>query len=230
MTKELSEIPAIRSISQRVGRAESADDTWGPNYSEIEVDLRSGLSGRELSEADADIRKALLGFPGLNFSLKPFLTERVEETLSGNTAAVAANIYGNDLAELDDVAEKVAATMASVRGARDVHLRTPVATPQLTIRLREDDLVRWGLDAVDVLDIVRTAYQGDIVGQAYDGHRAFNIIALLDAESRNSVAKIAELPLRTPRGAYVLLRQVADVAQTTGRYQVDHFGAHRCRP
>jgi len=227
VTKTLLEIPAIRSISQRVGRAESADDTWGTNYSEIEVDLRPGLSGAALSDADDDIRKALAGFPGLNFSLKPFLTERVEETLSGNTAAVAANIYGNDLDELDDAAAKVSAAMASVHGARDVRLRTPAATPQLTIRLREEDLVRWGLAAVDVLDSVRTAYQGDVVGQAYDGHRAFNIITLLDAESRNSVAKISELPLRTRSGAYVLLRQIADVNQTTGRYQVDHFGAHR---
>jgi len=227
VTKTLLEIPAIRSISQRVGRAESADDTWGTNYSEIEVDLRPGLSGAALSDADDDIRKALAGFPGLNFSLKPFLTERVEETLSGNTAAVAANIYGNDLDELDDAAAKVSAAMASVHGAQDVRLRTPAATPQLTIRLREEDLVRWGLAAVDVLDSVRTAYQGDVVGQAYDGHRAFNIITLLDAESRNSVAKISELPLRTRSGAYVLLRQIADVNQTTGRYQVDHFGAHR---
>jgi len=227
VTKTLLEIPAIRSISQRVGRAESADDTWGTNYSEIEVDLRPGLSGAALSDADDDIRKALAGFPGLNFSLKPFLTERVEETLSGNTAAVAANIYGNDLDELDDAAAKVSAAMASVHGARDVRLRTPAATPQLTIRLREEDLVRWGLAAVDVLDSVRTAYQGDVVGQAYDGHRAFNIITLLDAESRNSVAKISELPLRTQSGAYVPLRQIADLNQTTGRYQVDHFGAHR---
>ncbi len=227
VTKALVEVPSIRSISQRVGRTESADDTWGTNYSEIEVDLQPGLSGTELSEADAAIRKALLGFPGLNFSLKPFLTERVEETLSGNTAAVAANIYGNDLNELDDVAAKVSAAMASVQGARDVRLRTPAATPQLTIKLRDEDLVRWGLAAVDVLDIVRTAYQGDVVGQAYDGHHGFNIITLLDVESRNSIAKIADLPIRTRSGAYVLLRQIADVNQTTGRYQVDHFGAHR---
>ena len=227
VTDALVNVPAVRSISQRVGRAESADDTWGPNYSEIEVDLRPGLSGAELSRADAEIRKSLQGFPGLNFSLKPFLTERVEETLSGYTAAVAANVYGNDLDQLDGVARNVAAALANVRGARDVRLRTPAATPQLTIRLRDEDLVRWGLDAVDVLDIVRTAYQGDVVGQAYDGHRAFNVITLLDTESRNSVAKIADLPLRTRSGAYVLLGQVADISQTTGRYQVDHFGAHR---
>lgn len=227
VTAALLAVPAVRSVSQRVGRAESADDTWGPNYSELEVDLRPHLSGRRLVEADGAIRRALAGFPGLNFSLKPFLTERVEETLSGAAAPVAINIYGNDLDELDRVAANVRTVVAAVRGARDVQARTPAATPQLTIKLRPDDLVRWGLDPVDVLDLVRTAYQGDVVGQVYEGHRAFDVVTLLDDASRHSLANIGTLPIRTPGGSFVALRDVADVAQTTGRYQVDHVGAQR---
>jgi len=227
VTDALTDLQSVRSVSQRVGRAESADDTWGTNYSEIEVDLKPGLSGAQLARADREIRKSIDDFPGLNFSLKPFLTERVEETVSGYTAAVAVNVYGNDLAELDDVTAKVAAVMNDVRGARDVRRRTPASTPQLLIRLRNEDLVKYGLRHVEVLDLVRAAYQGDIVGQIYDGNRAFNIITLLDPASRNSVAKIADLPLRTPNGTYILLRQIADVSQTSGRYQVDHLAAHR---
>jgi CzcA family heavy metal efflux pump len=227
VTRTLLGLPSVRAVSQRVGRAESADDTWGPNYSEIEVDLRAGLSGTELVRADADIRKAIEGFPGLIFSLKPFLTERVEETLSGASAAVAVNLYGNDLDQLDQVAKDVTDVMSRVPGAREVQVRTPSATPQLTIKLRDEDLVRWGLSRVDVLDLVRSAYSGDVVGQAYEGHQAFNVVALLDADSRNSVSKVGMLPVRTPSGSYVTLKQIADVEQTTGRYEVDHLGAQR---
>ena len=45
--------------------------------------------------------------------------------------------------------------------------------PQLTIRLRPEDLERWGFDPVQVLDAVRTAYQGEKVGQIYQGNRVF---------------------------------------------------------
>jgi Cu/Ag efflux pump CusA len=93
--------------------------------------------------------------------------------------------------------------------------------------LREDDLIRWGLQPVDVMGTIRTAFQGDVVGQVYDGIRAFNVVTVLDPQSRNSVAKISELPIRTPGGAFVSLGQIADVTQTTGRSQVDHLGAHR---
>ena len=78
-----------------------------------------------------------------------------------------------------------------------------------------------------MLNVLRAAYQGDIVGQSYEGNRVFNVITILDEESRNSVAKVADLPLRTPAGNFVLLHQIADVYQTAGRYQVQHLGGQR---
>lgn len=56
------------------------EDTWGTHYNEFEVDLKPGLAGEEAEGARADVRKALAGFPGVNFAVKPFLTERVEES------------------------------------------------------------------------------------------------------------------------------------------------------
>ncbi len=227
VTKALEKLPFIRVISQRIGRAEKADDTWGTHYCEFEVDLKRNLSGEESDEAQAEMRKVLSGFPGVNFALKPFLTERVEESLSGYTASVIVNLYGNDLDVLDDAARDVAREIGEVRGATEVQLQSPPGLPQLTIRPRKADLERWGMDAVDVLNVLRSAYQGDIVGQSYEGNRVFNVITILDGESRNSVAKVADLPLRTPAGNYVLLRQIADVYQTAGRYQVLHLGGQR---
>lgn len=227
VTTALTELKWVRSVSQRVGRAEAADDTSGVHISELEVDLKRGLPGAELSKADRLIRKALAEIPGANFSLKPFLTERVEETISGNTAPVVVNVFGSDFREIDDVAAAVVAAMASVKGGRDVRLRTAPTAPELTMKLREGDLVRWGLQPVDVLDVIRTAYQGEIVGRVHDGNLAFNIVTLLTPESRSSVAKIGDLPIRTPGGTFVALRQIADISQTTGRAQIDHLGARR---
>ncbi|MGZ5913963.1 MAG: efflux RND transporter permease subunit [Hyphomicrobium sp.] len=227
VTNALLELPFVRVVSQRIGRAEKADDTWGTHYSEFEVDLKRDLSGAESDEAQAAMRKVLATFPGVNFALKPFLTERVEESLSGYTASVIVNIYGNDLDALDEAARSVARELSEVQGATEVQLQSPPGMPQLTIRQRKADLERWGLDSVDVLNMLRGAYQGDIVGQSYEGNRVFNVITMLDEESRNSVSKVADLPLRTPAGTFVALHQIADVYQTAGRYQVQHLGGQR---
>lgn len=227
VTKALLDLPVVRAVAQRVGRAEKADDTWGTHYSEFEVDLVPGLAGDQAEGAQAEVRKALGGFAGVNFAVKPFLTERIEEALSGYTAAVIVNVFGNDLDALDRVGRDVARVLGAVPGATEVQLQSPPGMPQLTIRLRKRDLERWGFDAVDVLDLVRAAYQGDVVGQSYEGNRVFNVIAVLDAQSRNDLTKVGNLPLRTPAGSYVRLSQIADVFQGAGRYQVAHLGGQR---
>ncbi len=227
VTKVLTALPAVRMVSQRIGRAEKADDTWGPHYSEFEVDLKKGIDGDEVDAALDAVRKTLSKIAGVNFLVKPFLTERVEESLSGYTAPVVVNVYGNDLDGMDSTAAQIARVLRSIRGAADVTLQSPPGLPLLSIKLRRPDLERWGFGPAEVLDYLRTAYQGDIAGQTYEGNRVFNVITILDAESRRSVAKVENLPLRTPGGTYILLKQIADVHQTAGRYQILHLGGQR---
>ncbi len=104
----LRQLPEVRSVAQRAGRAEESEDTWGPHYSELEVDLQPGLSGDDAEKAQADIRRTFAGFLGVNAAVMTFLTERIEETLSGYTAAVAVNVFGNDLDLLDRKAQEIA--------------------------------------------------------------------------------------------------------------------------
>ena len=174
-----------------------------------------------------DIRKALAQFPGVNFAVKTFLTERVEETLSGYTASVVVNIYGNDLDVLDAKAQEVARVLSHVRGSTEVQVQSAPGTPQLEIRLRPDDLALWGFEPIDVLDTVRTAYQGAEAGQVYEGNRVFSVVTILEPEQRNNIAAIGALPLRNGTGPYIPLGQVADIYQSAGRYVVLHNGARR---
>lgn len=227
IAEALRQLPQVRSVAQRTGRAEESEDTWGPHYSELEVDLKPGLSGDDAEKAEADIRRTFAGFVGVNASVMTFLTERIEETLSGYTAAVVVNVFGNDLDLLDRKAQEVAQTLNQVPGATDVQVQSPPGLPQLTIRLRNPDLERWGFDAVEVLELIRTAYQGDVVGQTYEGNQVFDVMTILDAASRDNLTKVGDLPLRSPSGAYVTLREIADIHQSSGRYQVVHEGARR---
>jgi CzcA family heavy metal efflux pump len=227
IAQALRQLPEVRSVAQRAGRAEESEDTWGPHYSEFEVDLKPELSGDEAEKAQADIRRTFAGFVGVNAAVMTFLTERIEETLSGYTAAVVVNVFGNDLDLLDQKAQEIARALGEIPGAADVQVQSPPGLPQLTIRLRKPDLERWGFDAVEVLELIRAAYQGDIVGQTYEGNQVFNVITILDAASRDNITKVGDLPLRSPGGAYILLKQIADVHETSGRYQVLHEGARR---
>ncbi len=222
----LSKLPFVRAVGQRVGRAEQSEDTWGPHYSEIDVDLKP-LNGEAAEVAQAEIRKTLSQFAGVTFSVKTFLTERIEETLSGYTAAVVVNIFGIDLNELDEKAQEVARVLAGVPGAAEMQLQSPPGTPQIAIDLRPQELTRWGFDPVTVLNAVKTGFEGERVGQIYQGNRVFDVSVILPPEERNHIHSILRLPLKNSDGIYVSLGQLANIYQTSGRYVVLHDGGRR---
>lgn len=226
VSQGLLALPIVRSVAQRVGRAEAYEDTWGTHYSEMEVDLKP-LKGEEAERARSIVQSKLRQFTGINSSVETFLTERIEETLSGYTAAVAVNIFGNDLDVLDREAQAVTSRLGKIRGATAVQLQSPPGMPQVVVRLRKQDLARWGFDPVTVLDEVRTAFGGDTVGQVYDGNRVVDVTVILASDARTGVRQIGQLPLRGPGGNYVALHELADIFETSGRYIILHQGARR---
>ncbi len=226
VNEALMKVPGIRSVSQRIGRAEMADDVMGTHYSEFEVDLKK-LEGDALERVQADVRKALAVMPGVNFAINTFLAERVEETLSGFTASVVVNVYGKDLDVLDAKASEIAALIKTVPGATDVQVPSPPGQPQLTVQLRWPELRRWGFTPVEVMEAVRTAYQGEVVGQEYEGARTFPVMVILPPDLRSHLEEVAALPLRSATGLVVRLGAVADIKESSGRFQVSHQRAQR---
>jgi len=138
-----------------------------------------------------------------------------------------ANVFGNDLDQLDHEAQEVARALGQVRGATEVQVQSPPGMPQVAVKLRPNDLARWGFDPVQVLNLVRTAYEGEVVGQTYEGNRVFDVSVILGPDERRSVAEIGSLPVRGADGNYVRLQQLADISPTSGRYMILHEGARR---
>ena len=236
VARAIGSIKGVKSVEEWVGRAQNAADTFGTHYSEFEVELGK-LSGEEQNRILDEIRQTLAegnskdgtshGFPGVTFAINTFLTERIEETISGYTAAVVVNLYGPDLDSLDRDARQVAGIMASTRGAVDVQVQSPSGIPQLVIRLRPERLSEWGLRPVDVLDSVRAAYEGIQVAQVYQGNSVVGVDVVLAAEYRANIRQIGSLPLKNPEGKILRLSEIADIRQENGRSKILHEGGKR---
>jgi Cu/Ag efflux pump CusA len=108
-----------------------------------------------------------------------------------------------------------------------VQAQSPPGTPQLSIRLRHEELAHWGFAPMDVMEAVQTAYQGATVGQVYDGNRVFDVSVILSTRDRDSVSGVGALTLRSPTGSYVRLDRLADIRETAGRYAIQHDAARR---
>jgi len=224
VTRELQNLPYVENIAQKAGRAEAGGEARGPNASEIDVTLKPG---QQPTSAEADIRRLVGQIPGASFTFNTFLTERLEETISGYGAAVVINLFGNDLNVLDQKAQEVVAVLGQIPGAADIQVQSRTGAPQIAIRLKKAALLRWGLDPVSVLDAVHTAYQGSLVGQIYQGERVFDTTVILPPQERQTVSAIGNLPVRSPSGTYLPLKELAAIQPTSGRFVVLHQGARR---
>lgn len=226
VTAELLKEPDVRTVSQQVGRAESGDDTWGVHYSELHVDLKP-LEGEASETAEERLRERLEKFPGVSMTPKTFLTERMEEVLSGSRAQVVVQVFGDDLDVIDEKAREVLDVLSRVRGAADVQIESPSGTPGVLVNLRPERLVQFGLQPLAVLDGIESAYQGTNVGQVFEANRVFNVAVILDSRLRATPDNVGSLLLSNSDGARVRLAEVADVDQRTTRYSIAHEGTRR---
>ena len=240
VAKVISNIKGVKSVTQWVGRAQNGADTFGTHYSEFEIEIGT-VSGEEQDHILSDIREELagdsqdadkdgvaeIGFIGVNFAINTFLTERIEETISGYAASTVINLYGDDLDALDRDAQRIAGVITSIKGARDVLVQSPPGTPQAVIRLRPDKLAQWGMQAVDILDTIRAANESLPIAQIVMGSHVVGLSVVLDKTARDDVADLGNIPLLNPEGKPLLLKDIAYITQENGRAKILHAGAKR---
>ena len=222
----LQSIPQIKSVEEQIGRAEGGEDTWGTHRGEMHIELKP-TAGEDQEKVQDAIRDTLAKFPGLQTEVMTFLGDRIGETISGETAQVVVNIFGDDLDVLDAKANEVAAELNKVPGAADVQVSAPPGAPRMMIRLRRDRMTQFGFRPLEVLEAVRTAYQGDVVAQTYEGEKVFDLAVILEPSARQQPEFIGDLLISNSQGMRMQLKRLADVFLTTGRYAILHDGARR---
>lgn len=217
--KTLSEFPEVDTTLAMIGRAEKGE-TADVNYMEIYTALKpqdEWTSGRSIEELTDAMREALEErVPTAVIAFTQPIQMRVEELISGVRATLAAKLYGEDLGELDRLSQEIKQVIASVPGGADLSLEANLGKPQVRIKVNRDQLARYGVNADEVLTIVRTGIGNEPVSTLIDGVKRFDITARLQDPSKASVEAIKAIPLRTASGAIIPLSRVADVSVAEG--------------
>ncbi|HTI67720.1 MAG TPA: efflux RND transporter permease subunit [Caulobacteraceae bacterium] len=224
ITEGLLAIDGVQTAEQQIGRAQGGEDTWGPEKSEFHVELKPKLSAKKQDEIQAAIHEVLDSYPGLQTEVLTFLGDRIGESLSGETAALVIGVYGGDLDTLDRTARQIAGVLEGVPGAVDVAVQTPPETPVVRVDLDFAKLAHYGLSSAEVLDAVRTVYQGSAAAQVFADNRAIDIAVTTAPELRQDPEAVGQLLLRSGTGVAAPLSSVAHVYLTDGRTSIAHEG------
>jgi CzcA family heavy metal efflux pump len=224
ISKQILAIDGVADIEQQIGRAQGGEDPFGTERSEFHVELKPRLPGHKQDEIQDSIHKVLNSYPGLKTEVLTFLGDRIGESLSGETAALAVGIYGADLDTLDKVADQVAAVMKAVPGAVDVQVQTPPKTPVVRVDLDFAALARFGIAPADALAAIGAAYQGTNATKIFQENRTIDIAVTTPPDMRRDPESVGDLLIRSATGTAVPLRSIARIYLTEGRTLVSHEG------
>jgi CzcA family heavy metal efflux pump len=224
VSKELRAIPGVRNFGAHIGRAEVADEVVGPNFTELWISLDPKV---DYDETVAKIQAVVDGYPGLYRDLLTYLRERIKEVLTGASATLVVRIYGPDLDVLRQKAEEVKSAIAEVEGVADLKVQPQVLVPQVEVRLRPEAAARFGMTPGEVRRAASALIKGTKVGEFYEEQKVFDIAVWGEPELRSDVGAVRALPIRTPSGGLVPLRDVADVVVAPMPNQIAREAASR---
>jgi Cu(I)/Ag(I) efflux system membrane protein CusA/SilA len=149
--------------------------------------------------------------PGLSNVWVPPIRNRIDMLATGIKSPVGVKIAGTDLAEIDRIAAQVEHAVKGVAGVRSALAERLTGGRYVNIDMDRRAAARYGLNVADLQDVVSSAIGGENIGETVEGLQRFPINVRYPREWRDSAESLRHLPLITPKGAQIVLGDVAAV-------------------
>ncbi|MES2412954.1 MAG: CusA/CzcA family heavy metal efflux RND transporter [Pseudomonadota bacterium] len=213
------QFPQVDSVLSTIGRAEGGETT-DVNSMEVLVATKIQSEWPEKISYPAlahEMQEALEKvIPTAVIAATQPIQSRVEELISGVRATLALKLYGPDLATLDRLTAQLQGVLGGVSGVADLSAEANKGKPQLVIKVNREAAARYGINADEILEVVKAGIGGEAVSTLIDGTKRFDIAVRLADGFRADPASIAAIPIRTTGGALVPFSQVASIELDEG--------------
>ncbi|EKS28756.1 Cation efflux system protein CzcA [Afipia felis] len=225
MRRLIAARPEVQSVVSQHGRPDDGTDAAGFFNAEFFAPLKPVSQWPGTHDKDKITTELLeqlhAKFPGVEFNFSQYLQDNVAEAVSGVKGENSIKLYGNDLVELTETANKIKSVLATVRGITDLSVFTSLGQPTIQIDVDRVRAARYGLSPGDINATIRVAIGGDSAGDLYEpgSDRHFPIIVRLAPEYRKSAESIQNLRIAAqgPNGiTQIPLSEVATIKLVSG--------------
>jgi Cu(I)/Ag(I) efflux system membrane protein CusA/SilA len=238
--KILKSFPEVDTVFGKAGRAETSTDSAPFSMMETTIVLKPEHEWREKpqwyssfpeflkgpfrifwpdritwDEVVAEMNQALQ-IPGqINMWSQP-IKGRIDMLTTGVRTPVGIKIYGDDIAEIERIGKAIEQHVPMVKGTRSVYAERTSGGYFVDIRLKRDEIARYGLSVEEVQMNLMYAVGGENITQTIEGRERFPVNLRYPREFRDTVEKIKTIYITTMDGVQVSLAQLAEVSLATG--------------
>ncbi len=224
--KTLLEIPEVKYVSRRTGRAELNEHSHGGSNSS-EIDVPYTLGERSKDEFMEEVRHRLEKIQGMSINIGQPLGHRIDHMLSGTRANIAIKVFGSDLSTMYNLANEIKSNIEGIDGLVDLNVEQLVEIPQIQIRPRREMLARYGIPMNEFVEYVETAIAGKKVSEVYENNLNFPLVLRYDDSFRNNIESIQNSYIDTYTGGKVPLSFIADVVSFSGPNAINRENVRR---
>ena len=223
----IREVPEVKSVVGKIGRAESALDPAPISMIETIILLKpeeqwrmvTDTKGRERRITKQEILQELqtkTTIPGvLPTWLQPIQT-RIVMLQTGFRAMMGVKIYGSDIREIERVGLQIEQILRKVPGATDVVADRIIGKPYIEFEIDREAAARFGVNIRDVQDIIEIAIGGENLTTSVEGRERYPIRVRYLRELRERFDDLEKILVPTSTGAQVPIAQVAKIRYSIG--------------
>jgi len=218
-TKLIKQFDEIDFIMTQTGRPNDGTDPTGFFNIEFNIELKpEGEWKRKISKEKliGQMRDSLQTFPGINFGFSQPIQDNVEEYVAGVKSPLVIKIFGENLEDLENKANKFAESLKKVAGITDVNVFKNIGLPELRIQLHDSKMAKYGVSTRDVQSVIEMTIGGQSVTHFYDNERIFDVRLRFQKQYRDSPEKIGNIIIPTMNDQKVPLREIATIDYHTG--------------
>ena len=217
----ISQIPEVKNVLGKIGRADTALDPAPTSMIETYVMLKPKSQWREGMDKQSIwseiLQRATL--PGVTpASLLQPIEGRVVMLQSGIKANMAIRIYGDDLKKLARVTRDIAAHLKHLDSVNPLTVNPDIVLgkPYVEFTVDRKGASRYGLSVDSINQVIAAGLGGQSVTMTYEGRERYAVQVRYQRDYLEDVKKLGATPIVTNSGQKIPLRAVAKLQTLWG--------------
>ncbi|APZ05718.1 cation transporter [Kosakonia cowanii] len=214
----IKSVPEVESVFGKAGRAESATDPAPLTMLETTIRFKPRAQWRPgmTPEKLIDELDKTVSVPGIANVWVPPIRNRLDMLATGIKSPVGIKVNGNNIADIERVAQKIEQVVKSVPGVTSALAERLAGGRYVDININRQQAARYGVSVQELQSLVATLVGGEKIGEVLQGRERFPINVRYPRDLRANVDDLRALPVITASGSQIALGDLAEVVITEG--------------
>jgi CzcA family heavy metal efflux pump len=210
----ISADPATASFSRRTG-AENGLYVTQQNTGDMTVKLKRRSVRPDINDVMDGIRHQIdTSIAGVDVEFSQILQDMLGD-LEGTPEPVEVKIFGNDITELDNLADEIGPKLQAVKGLTDFK-SVEKGNPQIVFDINSASAGRVGMTPSDISQQVSDGLFGDTKTELRESDRTIPVRVRFPDSFRMNYNDVVQFPILTPSKQIVPVSSLASVQQVQG--------------